>query len=145
MKQNQYVLNTALAAVLGLSLTAAVLLRTWVPRMVLPGLDIPAMVLLSLAALLLDHYLTGGARRCWICIPLLGGVSFGLLPWAACFTDLLTAGKLALLGAVVFTVVTWLFTSIQDRLSSGPAAKAAPVISALCLFLASQCFMGMGV
>ena len=27
---------------------------------------------------------------------------------------------LAVLGAVVFTAVTWLFTSMMDRLSSGP-------------------------
>ena len=78
-------------------------------------------------------------------------------------TDLLSAGRydqallklqqllkmqqepLAILGAVVFTAVTWLFSSMMDRLSSGPAAKLAPVMSALGLYLAAQCFMGIGL
>jgi len=39
--------------------------------------------------------------------------------------------------------MTWLFSSIQDRLSTGPAAKAAPVVSAFGLYLAIQGLMGM--
>ena len=113
-------------------LLVAVLVRTFAPIIIIPALDIPNMVLLSLAALLLDHYVAKNARRCYLCIPVLGALTFGLLPFAACFV-----------GGVVFTVVTLLFTSIQDRLSSGPAAKAAPVLSAVGLYLACQCFMGM--
>ena len=46
-------------------------------------------------------------------------------------------------GAVVFTATTWLFSSMQERISTGPQAKFAPVMSAVGLYLASQCFMGM--
>ena len=70
---------------------------------------------------------------------------FGLLPFAACFVGAAEAVKLAVLGGVVFTATAWLFTSIQDRLSSGPACKAAPVVSAFGLYLACQCFMGMTI
>ncbi len=143
MKENKYFLNTALALVLGLALLVAVLVRTFAPAVIVPGLDIPNMVLLSLVALLADHYVAKSARRCYICIPLLGALAFGLLPFAACFVGALEALKLGVIGGIVFTVTTWLFTSIQDRLSSGPAAKAAPVFSAVGLYLASQCFMGM--
>ena len=69
-------------------------------------------------------------------------MTFGLLPFAACFVSLTEALKLALAGGVVFTAVTWLYSSLQERLSSGPAAKAAPVIGALGLYLAVQCFAG---
>ena len=55
----------------------------------------------------------------------------------------LDAVKLGVMGAVVFTVVTWLYSYVQDRLSSGAAAKAAPVISALGIYLAAQSLMGM--
>jgi hypothetical protein len=48
--------------------------------------------------------------------------------------------KLGLIGACVFTVTTWLFTSMMDRISSGPKAKAAPIVSALGLWLAVQAF-----
>ena len=143
MKENKYFLNTSLALVLGLALLVAVMVRTFAPTVIIPELDIPNMVLLSLLALLVDHYVAKNARRCYICIPLLGALSFGLLPFAACFVGALEALKIGIIGGIVFTATTWLFTSIQDRLSSGPAAKAAPVLSAVGLYLASQCFMGM--
>ena len=143
MKKNTYTLNTLLAAVLGVILLAAVLVRTFLPRMILPHLDAPNMVLISLAALLLDHYLAPEADRCYICIPVFSAITFGLLPFAACFVGAGEAVKLGILGGVVFTVTTWLFSSMTDRISTGPAAKAAPVVSALGLYLAAQCFMGM--
>lgn len=143
MKNNQYFLNTALAAVVGIALVVCVLLRTFIPAIVLPQLSIPNMVLLALIALLLDHYLAREAKRCWICIPLISCLTFGLLPYAASFAGVMDALKLALVGAAVFTATTWLYTSIQNRLASGPIAKAAPVLSALGLYLASQCFVGI--
>lgn len=143
MKNKTYFLNTMLTAVVGAALLICVLVRTFAPIIILPELDIPNMVLLSLAALLLDHYLAPGAKRCYICIPVFSAVVFGLLPFAACFVGALEALKLAIIGCGVFTLTTWLFSSIQDRLSSGPAAKAAPILSAVGLYLAAQCFMGI--
>lgn len=143
MKNKTYVLNTLLAALLGGALLIAVLVRTFAPNVILPQLDIPNMVLLSLAALLLDHYLAPDAQRCYICIPVFSAISFGLLPFAACFVGAMEAVKLGAFGCIVFTAVTWLFTSMLDRLSTGPAAKAAPVMSALGLYLAAQVLSGM--
>ena len=143
MKKNTYFLNTALAVVLGIALLVAVLVRTFGPIIIIPPLNIPNMVLISLVALLADHYLSGGAKRCYICIPVLSALTFGLLPFAACFVGVWDALKLGVVGGVVFTVVTALFTSIQDRLSSGPDCKAAPVLSAFGLYLAAQCFTGI--
>lgn len=143
MNKKTYTLNTLLAVVLGVVLLACVLIRTFAPRVILPVADVPNLVLISLIALLLDHYLAPGADRCYICIPVFSAVTFGLLPFAACFVGAGEAVKLAVLGCVVFTASVWLFSSMTDRLSTGPAAKLAPVLSALGLYLASQCFMGM--
>lgn len=143
MNKKTYTLNVLLTVIFGAALLVCVLVRTFAPRMILPVLDIPNLVLISLAALLADHYLAPGANRCYICIPVFSAVTFGLLPFAACFAGAGEALKLAILGAVVFTAVTWLFSSMMDRLSSGPAAKLAPVMSALGLYLAAQCFMGI--
>ena len=63
MKKNTYTLNTVLAAILGVVLLAAVLVRTFGPRFILPQLDIPNLVLISLAALLVDHYLAPESNR----------------------------------------------------------------------------------
>ncbi len=143
MNKKTYTLNTLLAAVLGAVLLVCVLVRTFAPRVILPHLDVPNMVLISLTALLLDHYLAPGADRCYICIPVFSAITFGLLPFAACFVGAMDALKLGILGCVVFTAITWLFSSMTDRLSTGPAAKAAPLISALGLYLAIQALMGM--
>lgn len=143
MKNKTYILNTILAAVMGIYLLIAVFVRTFSPAIILPKANIPNMVLVSLAALVLEHYLVPDAKRCYICIPVFSAITFGLLPYAACFVGVMEAVKLAVVGAVVFTATTWLFTTIQDRLSSGPAAKASAFFSAVSLYMASQCFMGM--
>ena len=143
MKEKTYTLNTLLTTVLGVSLLAAVLIRTFAPIVIIPALNIPNMVALSLIALLLDHYIAPGAKRCYICIPVFSVLTFGVLPWMACFVDSIAAVKLGIVGGITFTVTTFLYTSIQDRLSSGPAAKAAPFMSALGLLLAAQVFAGM--
>lgn len=143
MKKNHYFLNSALAVVLGIACVAAVLVRAFIPASLIPHLDIPNMVAISLVALLIDHYVAKDAKRCYICIPVFSAITFGLLPLCAGFASALEALKLAVLGGVVFTATTWLYTSLQDRLSSGPAAKLAPFFSAVGLYLAMQCFAGI--
>ena len=142
MKENKYFLNTALALVLGVAGVAAVLVRTFAPNFIIPPLDIPNLVLLSLAALLLDHCVAPKAKRCWICVAVLSAVTFGLLPWCACLVAGEEALKLAVAGGIVFTLTAWVYRSMADRLSTGPAAKAAPLCSAIGLYLAVQCFAG---
>ena len=143
MKKTTYTLNTLLAVILGVLLLVAVLVRTFAPRMILPELDIPNLMLISLVVLVADHYLAPGAKRCYICIPVFSAITFGLLPFAACFVGAGEAVKLAVAGSIIFTAATWLFSSVQDRLTSGPAAKAAPILSALGLYLAVQVFAGI--
>ena len=142
MKNNSYFLNTLLTCILGLALLICVLVRTFLPGAVLPVLNIPAITGLCLIALVAEFYLAPGTKRCYPVIFLLSAATFGLLPLAAGFG---AAGwwKLALIGAIVCTTVTWLYTSMVSRISSGNKAKAAPVLSALGLYLAVQCFMGI--
>lgn len=143
MKNKTYILNTFLAVVLTLYLLVAIIVRTFRPQIILPKANIPNIVLISLIALVLDHYLSPGAKRCYICIPVFSALTFGLLPYAAAFVTPMEALKLAATGCVVFTATTWLFSNIQDRLSSGPAAKASAFFSAVSLYMAAQCFIGM--
>lgn len=143
MNHKKYTLPTAIVGVMGTVLLAFVLVRTFLPNFIIPELDVPNMVAISLIALLADYYLAPGAKRCYICVAVFGALSFGLLPFAACFVGAMDALKLGALGGVVFTVTTWLFTSIADRIATGPEAKAAPVMSAFGLYLAVQALMGM--
>ena len=143
MKNNKYLLNTILAVVLFIACTICLLIRVWQPAAVLPVLNIPGMVALSVIALRLEHFLTKGNPRCYICIPVFGALTFGILPLMAGFACQHDFWKFGLVGGVVFTITTFLFTSAQDRLLTGPKAKAAIVITAIGIWLASQCFAGI--
>lgn len=142
MKNKTYALNSILACVLGIFLLTLIFVRALAPQIILPHLDIPMLVLISLVALVLDHYLAPDAKRCYICIPVFSAITFGLLTFAA-YLGIREALRAAVLGGIVFTVTTWLFTSMQDRLSTGPAAKASAVLSAVSLYLAAQVLSGM--
>ena len=144
MKNKTYTLSTVLIAVLTAVLAVMAALRAFSPQIILPIFDIPTLTAISLVALVLDHYLAKGAKRCWICIPIFAALSFGILPFAAGMVALSNVLGLALTGAAIFTVCTFVFTSVQDRLSSGPAARLAPIMSALGIWLAVQAFAGIG-
>lgn len=139
----KYLLNAFLAAVFTLILLAMVIARAICPVLVFPGFGVPNLVLISLVVLLLDHYLVKDAPRCYICIPVFAFLSFALLPYCAGFAAPGEVLILGIKGSIVFTATTWLFTSMADRISTGPQARLAPVMSAIGLYLASQCFMGM--
>ena len=143
MKNNKYLLNTILAVVVFIACAAAMIVRVCAPAAVIPPLNIPNMVALSVIALLLEHFLTKGNPRCYICIPVFSAITFGILPLMAGFACQHTFWKYGLVGGVVFTIATFLFTSAQDRLLTGPKAKAAMVITALGIYLAAQCFAGI--
>ena len=144
MKNKTYTLNTVLTAVLAAVLAAMVLLRAFCPQLILMQFDIVSITGICLVALVLDHYLAPNAKRCYICIPLFAALSFGLLPFAAGMVAVKNILGLALTGAAIFTLCTFVFTSVQDRLSTGPAAKLAPIMSAFGIWLAVQAFAGIG-
>ena len=143
MKTKTYLLNTVLIVVLALALLAMVLVRTFMPGAMIPKANIPNLVLLSLAALVIEHYIHPGSKRCYVCIPVFSALAFALLPYVAGYAPLAELWKIALSGCVVFTACTWLFTAMVDRLSSGPAYKAAPLMSAVSLYFAAQILSGM--
>ena len=140
MKNRSYVLNSVLAVVVTIALVVCVLLRTFCPWVIIPVLNIPNMALLSLIALVADYYIAKGAKRCYICTFLFSAITFGALPYVSGFTAGWDVLKLALVGGAVFTLLTFLFSSVQERLSSGPNYKMAPVLSAFGLYLAFQIF-----
>ena len=143
MKNKAYTLNLLLTAVLGMVMVVFILIRTFSPASFLPEWDVPAMAMVSLVALVLDHYLAPGVKRCYLCVAILSALTFGLLPFGACFVGPIDALQMGLMGGIVFTAMTWLYTSAMDRLSSGPNAKAAPVVCAVGLYLAVQALAGL--
>ena len=143
MNDKKYTLNTLLAAVVGLFLLGTVVVRTFFPIVILPEANIPNLVLISLVAVVLDHYLAPDAKRCYICIPVFSAITFGLFSFVSAYATLGEAVKLAIAGGIVFTATTWVYSAIQEWLSSGPAAKASAFFSAVSLYMAAQCFVGI--
>ncbi len=143
MKKNLFLANILLIGVLFVVLLTGILVRTFAPAAMLPPLNIPNMVVVSLVALLAEALLVQDAKRCWIIIAVMSAVSFALLPLMAGFACVHTAWKLGLVGGAVFTLTAAVFTSVSQRLASGPRAKAALFVTTLGIYLAAQCFMGI--
>lgn len=143
MKKNPFLLNFLLTGLLFIVMLIMMLIRVWNPAGVLPRLDIPGIALLSLVVLVVEHYLSPQAPRNYAAIALLSLLSFALLPLMAGFACVHDFWKIGLAGCVVFTVLTWLYTSMVSRINSGQKAPAAPIVSALGLYLAIQGFGGI--
>ena len=132
MKERTYSLPVLLAVVLTVAMVAVV-----------PVMNIPNMAGLCLVVLVLEHYMAPNGRRCYLCVALFSLLSFAILPYAAGFVALAQVWKVALVGGVLFTLLTWLYDSIMERITTGPKAVFAPVISAFGLYLAFQAFAGI--
>ena len=143
MKNNKFLLHIILSAVLLIALAAGLLVRVWQPAAIIPPLNIPNMVLLSVIALLLEHFLARDNSRCYWATALFGMLCFGILPLMAGFACVHDFWKYGLIGGCVFTATTFLFTSATERLQTGPKARAAVVLTGLGIFLAAQCFAGI--
>ena len=143
MKNNKFFLPVILVAVLFAALMSAMILRICLPQMILPPINIPNIVLLSVVALLLEHFLAKDNRRCYISISVIGTIAFAVLPWVAGFASVQNFWKIGLVGGIAFTAVSYLFTSAEKRLKTGPQAPAALIVTGLGIYLASQCFVGI--
>ena len=143
MKQSKYLLNTLLAAALGIVLLVCIVYRTLVPAVILPKFTIPNTVLLSLALLVVEHFLTLQKKRQYLVVALLSALSFGLLPLAAGFITPAETPIYALGGGIVFTLTSWLYTLMLERMSDAPLSKITPIFAAIGLYLSAQCFSGI--
>ena len=143
MKDKTFRLNSILTIVLGIILFVGILVRVFAPIVMLPNLDIPNMVLISLIVLLADNYLSTEHSRDYVWILFLAILTFGLLPWVSGFASGSAVVKIALVGGGVFTAVTWMFSSVQERIQSGKSTKATLLICAVGIYFAAQCFAGM--
>lgn len=141
MKKNTMLVNILLAVVVLAGLMIGMVWKTFVPNVVLPKLDVIAMVGLTLITLVLDYYLAGKSKRAWGIQIFLAAVTFGGLSMAAGISE---AGiKTFIMGAVVFGILTFVFDSMVRRMEITTDKKNAVIPTAIVLYLACQCFMGM--
>ena len=143
MKNNKFLLNTIFTLVLFAALAIAMTLRIFFPALVIPPLNVRNLVLLSLAALLLEYFIAPCNQRCYACVTILGVLACGALPLMAGFACVHTFVNLGLVGGIIFTATTFVFSSMTERLRTGPKARGAVLMGALGIYLAAQCFAGI--
>lgn len=139
MKNRTTILNTVLAAVLGVVLLVSVIVKTNCPHFILPEINIPYIAAISLTALVLTHFVKT-ETGCFICEALLAAVTFAVLPLAAGMGTVVW--KTALCGGIVFAVLNAMFTAMTKRMELADTCKYAVIPAAFGLFLAFQCFGG---
>lgn len=143
MKNKNHLLSVLHTLALTATLLGCLIARLIYPLTILPQWNIPNLVGLSCLVLVLEHFLAPDAKRNYLAIFLFSALSSALLPWAVGYIAPISMVGYGLSGGVIFIATAWLFDSLVNRLSTGPAAKAAPVLGAFGLYLAAQCFQGI--
>ena len=149
MKNRTTILNSVLAAVLGVVLLISVLVKTNCPHFILPEINIPYMAAVSLTALVLTYFIELSDTCCRIakehdsgcpvCQTVLAAVTFAVLPFAAGLASA-AVWKLALCGGAVFAVLNAAFCGMVKRMEFADTHKCAVIPAAFGLYLACQCF-----
>ena len=140
MKEKRFLLNTLLAAAVGIAVAVCVVCRALLPYAVLPQLGLPSIVLLSLAALTANAYLAPKTRPCYLLSTVMAAVCFGLFPWLGGFLVWTEAIKTGIIGGIAFLLLTVVYTSLEQR---APASRLAPLAYGFGLYLAAQGFVGI--
>ena len=131
MKNNKFFLPVILISVLFITMLCCMLIQIFQPAVIIPPLNIPNIVLISIAALLIEHFISQNSPRCYICALLFGAGAFAALPLLAGFACVHDFWKIGLVGGVTFALTTYLFTSAAKRLKTGPQAPAALILTCL--------------
>ena len=113
MKNRTTILNSVLAAVLGVVLLVSILVKANCPHFILPEINIPYIAAVSLTALVLTYFVKT-ENGCPICE--------------------------AVLAAVTFAVLNAAFNGMTKRMELADVQKGAVIPAAFVLYLACQCF-----
>lgn len=138
-----YSIYGLLAVMLTAVLAATVLTKAFFPAVILPKWNISNLTGFSLLVLLVDSLLAPGAGRNYGLTAALSVAIFGLLPWGAGVVSFAGLWGSGLSGGGVFTACTWLFSGLEQRLSSGNGSRMALLSGAVGIYLAVQAFTGI--
>lgn len=142
MKNRTTILNTILAAVLGVTLLVSIIAKMMCPQLILPQMNIPYVAAVSLVALVITSFVKT-EEGCIYCEMLLAAVTFGVLPMVAGMASGIAVVKLALCGGIVFGALDLMVNAMTKRIAMAGICKCAVIPSAFVLYLACQCFTGI--
>ena len=142
MKNRTTILNTTLAAVLGVTLLASIVGKMMCPQLILPQINIPYLAAVSLVALVITSFVNT-EEGCIYCQIVLAALTFGLLPMVAGMVSSTVVVKLALCGGIVFGALDLMVNAMTKRIAMAGICKCAVIPSAFVMYLACQCFAGI--
>ena len=142
MKNRTTILNTTLAAVLGVTLLGSIIAKTMCPQLILPQLNIPYVAAISLVALVLTSFVKT-EEGCIYCEMALAALTFGILPMVAGMAGGMEAVKLAVFGGLVFGALDLMVNAMTKRIAMSGICKCAVIPSAFVMYLACKCFAGI--
>lgn len=142
MKNRTTILNTTLAAVLGVVLLVSIIAKMMCPQLILPQINIPYVAAVSLVALVITSFVKT-EEGCIYCEMALAALTFGLLPMVAGMASSVVVVKLALIGGIVFGLLDLMVNAMTKRIAMAGICKCAVIPSAFVLYLACQSFAGI--
>lgn len=142
MRKNAYFINILLMFEVGLFYLGQILVQMWMPSMIFPKMSLPFLVLLSVIPMVISSYMERACEEMASVSFFMAGITFVIAPWCAGMDTGYSPLSLFVAGAAVFGITKRIYTSMQERMSSGMTTKFAPVVHGFLLFLASQCFFG---
>ena len=142
MKNRTTILNTTLAAVLGVTLVASLVAKMLCPQLILPVLNVPYVAAVSLVALVITSFVKT-EEGCIYCEIALAALTFGVLPMMAGMATGMVAVKLAVFGGLFFGALDLMVNAMAKRIAMAGVCKCAVIPSTFVLYLACQCFTGI--
>lgn len=137
-----------LAVVLMICSVALIVIKAFLPAFILPRITITLLVMLSLVALVAEHFLFGSdGTTQYLETGLLAAAAFWMMTWAVGLATCADAGKVVLAGGVIYLLCLLVFTAMRSKLDSSPIRHkgAALTLAAALLLLACQSLAGLPI
>ena len=143
MKNSVYLKNMVLIVEIFLVCVVILLMKTFVPGVVLPRMDVPVLTGLCVVPMMIGNRGQALDNTDRVMSVVLAGLTFSVLPMAAGWSGSLSYGKLLIAGSLVFGITDLFYTSVYERLRLENGKPLILFVNGFLLFLASQCFQNI--
>lgn len=125
-----------------------IVVKAFMPELILPRLTITVLTGLSLASLVLEYWLfPRNTQPDYLETGLMTMVVFAALTWAVGLATVVDAGKVGIFGGIVYTLCLLVFRAMEAQLETASIKRRGLALTgaALLLLLASQSLAGIPI
>lgn len=143
MMSQRYLKCIIYIAIITIASLVALVSNSFFPDIMFPSISIPMLVLFAALAQMLAFYLRIDDEGCPFLSAMFASIATVTLPLLARVEFKHSIWIMFIVSYAVYVAVDFIYSSIADRMKSGPKAILAPAVNCLLLFLASEAFMGL--